>query len=528
MNLQDFIKVGTAYITQLNNAFYPENVKDLNSFLQKVKEPKTIIIDRYIDLNGEVLNVKGCELVFIQGGILDNGTIQNAKIKAGLFQIFGKNLTLSNIDTEQAYPEWFGAIGDGVTDDTQAIQRAENLQVAKLKFIRKYKITQQIVKNSITSWEGNTYTELGETNTQKTEIFCSVNNDAITNIETATVQAEIEIKNLKIKNDGGTGKGLYLKHLRGVKLENINISDFNDSNIKLENGGQYYVKDVYSNRGAKGWELVGLADCWFYNCHGGTGNGKAGSNDKGIAGTGFYISNCKYINFVGCRGEVSTENGWEIRGSRRIKLIGCYADNNSRGVLIVNSEQIDIDNPHIFNNGNTTDTNNAQVEIAGNGLTSKGIKIYKGYINNLDGTSDYGVYAYEINGGKVENLIIDGVDISQHNNKEILTDVSSYQIFPKQLAPTFKTNIDFTYSKVYDGLLVITNGTLTADRTCTLSTRGLTEGETIDIQRTAGGNFIFSIKKPDNSTLINLNQGEGVEILYYNNDFRILKKYNIW
>ena len=59
-------------------------------------------------------------------GSLNNGLIvfNNTKIKSKTRRIFNNNSYLGTIDVEATYPEWFGAIGDGKTDDTHAIQDA--------------------------------------------------------------------------------------------------------------------------------------------------------------------------------------------------------------------------------------------------------------------------------------------------------------------------------------------------------------------------------------------------------------------
>lgn len=59
-------------------------------------------------------------------GSLNNGFVvfNNTKIKSKTRRIFNNNIYQGTIDVETTYPEWFGAIGDGKTDDTHAIQDA--------------------------------------------------------------------------------------------------------------------------------------------------------------------------------------------------------------------------------------------------------------------------------------------------------------------------------------------------------------------------------------------------------------------
>lgn len=79
------------------------------------------VIQYDYDLNGETITIpEGCTLDF-QGGSFKNGTIRGyyTIIESPQRTIFQHNTVLSgtwNID--YAYPEWFGAKGDGATDDT--------------------------------------------------------------------------------------------------------------------------------------------------------------------------------------------------------------------------------------------------------------------------------------------------------------------------------------------------------------------------------------------------------------------------
>ena len=90
------------------------------------KENTHYIIQYDYDLNNAQITIpEGCILDF-QGGSLSNGTIveKNTVIKAVLRKIFELDIKISGSwNVTEAYPEWFGAIGDGVTDDYNSIQK---------------------------------------------------------------------------------------------------------------------------------------------------------------------------------------------------------------------------------------------------------------------------------------------------------------------------------------------------------------------------------------------------------------------
>ena len=91
-----------------------------------INNPNTIYEIRYdFDLKEqEIIIPEGCVLKF-NGGSLNNGTINN-----GIIDYSGNNEIFTNINFNRLYslqdvrPEWFGAKGDGIADDTKAIRIA--------------------------------------------------------------------------------------------------------------------------------------------------------------------------------------------------------------------------------------------------------------------------------------------------------------------------------------------------------------------------------------------------------------------
>lgn len=94
---------------------------------QIAKTNTTYVIEDKFDLRGRTLTMPvGCVLYF-KGGSIRNGTItgNNTIVKSTGSGILFSNVNLKGtIQAEVGYPEWFGAVGDGYTDDRKAVQAA--------------------------------------------------------------------------------------------------------------------------------------------------------------------------------------------------------------------------------------------------------------------------------------------------------------------------------------------------------------------------------------------------------------------
>ena len=120
---------GTSAKVQAKNTDGPGRIilaqnRDLASQLTM---PNTIYEIRHnFILRKDITIPEGCCLEFNGGCISGAYTItgNNTVIKAGIFKIFNTNVILSGTwKITEAYPEWFGAKGDGYSDDTYSINK---------------------------------------------------------------------------------------------------------------------------------------------------------------------------------------------------------------------------------------------------------------------------------------------------------------------------------------------------------------------------------------------------------------------
>ena len=138
-------------IVEIDDPIYGKVTKNI-LFQDMIAQANTIYEIRYdYNLNGNTVTIpEGCVLDF-QGGSLNNGSIIGNKttIIASISKIFDLSIDLKGTwNASEAYPEWFGAQADGLTDDTLAIQKTLDI-FDKIYFpALSYALTQIFIKSN--------------------------------------------------------------------------------------------------------------------------------------------------------------------------------------------------------------------------------------------------------------------------------------------------------------------------------------------------------------------------------------------
>jgi hypothetical protein len=182
----------------------------------------TITIKGDVQVNGSKIIPEGIELKFFKGNklkIANNVTLTiNGNINAGIYQIFDIVESTDPSDSgkingkpiiERVYPQWFGAKGDSVTDDTKALQNSIIFAIESGRSLYlptgDYNVTSTLDANNIKSIPNNS-------------IFLKIYGDHLKSsrittekdIEVLRIRHNFKIENISIvqKNSNQKGKGI--------------------------------------------------------------------------------------------------------------------------------------------------------------------------------------------------------------------------------------------------------------------------------------------------------------------------------
>jgi hypothetical protein len=248
----------------------------------------------------------------------------------------------------------FGATGDGVADDTAAIQAA---------------IAANPDDRGVVYLPAGTYGISGPLTIQSGVTLIGDGDETTTIVQAATSGATItgtDIIRLNIRDlslvgpNSGTGVGLALDldaqpATAYINLSRVTVRDFGSHGVDVENP----IVSTFNRVAAQGNGGDGIY------LHGQVA-GAAGTSvvmnacyGNGNTGVGIHLYNMVYSSLVGCAADGNSV-GHHIEGCHAVTLVGCGAESNPTGLRISGGYGVGVDGLFVYDNGGTA------VHVTGN------------------------------------------------------------------------------------------------------------------------------------------------------------------
>lgn len=331
--------------------------------------------------NGADLSIRTGETVTING-----------PIDAGLYQIFSGLGTVSGLSrTIEVLPEWWGAVGDGTTNDSASIQKC--IDTAS---VIKFRPVQYKIGTKINIPQSKVLNIIG-TGLKKTEFVVAA---GITGFQYAravsTVGSVVKFINI-VFVESGLGKTSYGIDFQGysaavsdnwLRLEDCYLYGF-DRAINLGNCGQCYFTRVYSQLNRTVFFLNRAASFIYFDGCMSLGNQTTIYADDALAdgiSNGIFIQNC---NSVTC-----TDLDYRILGWQGVYIIGgggCdLGSGGTAAVYIGSCQDVVIENMYVSSDPSVSSTryaiwiqNSHTLKISGNSIVNSKMGILIEGVNGV-------------------------------------------------------------------------------------------------------------------------------------------------
>lgn len=379
-------------------------------------------------LSDDITVPANCVLEFDGGSISGEHTITgtNTGTEAGLIKIFNTDVTIAGTwNVEEAYPEWFGAKGDGVTDDTTSIQKViDSFIYTKLTKI--YKTTSTIIfpqylyrsvigTNPVGFGTGNQYEYCGIKSSADVAILINYDSQRF---------VRVSLENFAIHGESGKSCGLKIRHLSNALIRNISIFNY------IDGVGIWWFTETEDIFNA---QYSNIEDCIFNCCKEAikleTVNGfnithcyLDGNDNFGILETYGFKLDSKAVNLINCDtiNVISNQiQGWHY---------GVYVNS---GHCTISSNRFEGTGIGIYINGNLNRVEgnnvfNNHIIATHNNVERFGVTGYiLGELNIINNCVFQSMYGIQVNDGNIDNtgqtFFYDLEDLDLNNEIHYLT-----------------------------------------------------------------------------------------------------------
>lgn len=148
-SLIDIVKIDNNLTIQTDNCISIDRNFNLLSIPKGFANSSWVISEDH-DLKGNTVLLPANVNLRFDGGSFRNGTLvgRDTKITANLAHVFNSDIVMrGSWDVERVNPIWFGAIGDGCTDDSESLEKALNFG-GKIDLLNKKYVVTRELKNA--------------------------------------------------------------------------------------------------------------------------------------------------------------------------------------------------------------------------------------------------------------------------------------------------------------------------------------------------------------------------------------------